>query len=159
MATLYDINAALESAFMACIDPETGEVIGDTAELDALQIQRDEKVENIACLIKNLKAEAEAIQNEERKLKSRRQACENRSEWLKIYLAENLQGEEFKSPRASISWRRSEAVNVTDVWALPAEYIRMADPEPDKTAIKKALKSGETVNGATLVENYSLQIR
>ena len=86
---LYEINSKLESAFMACIDPETGEVIGDTAELDALQIQRDEKVENIACLIKNLKAEAEAIQNEERKLKSRRQACENHADWLKKYLANN----------------------------------------------------------------------
>lgn len=156
---LFDINTAIENAFLACVDPETGEVIGDTAELDALQIQRDEKVENIACLIKNLKAEAEAIQNEERKLKSRRQACENHADWLKKYLANNLQGEKFKSARVSISWRKSQAVEVEDVWKLPAEYIRMADPEPKKTEIKEALKAGIEVPGAELVDNLNMTIR
>ena len=157
--TLFDINKELENAFESLVDPETGEILDDACVLDALTLDRNEKIENIALMIKNLRAYAEAINAEAKKLKARAKACENRSEWLKNYLAEKLQGEEFKSPRAAISWRRSEAVNVTDVWALPAEYIRMADPEPDKIAIKKALKSGETVNGATLVENYSLQIK
>lgn len=157
--TLYEINQELENAFDSLIDPETGEILDDACVLDALTMERNEKIENIALMIKNLRADAEAINAEAKKLKARAKACENRSEWLRSYLAMNLEGEEFKSPRAAISWRRSEAVNVTDVWALPAEYIRMADPEPDKTAIKKALKSGETVNGATLVENYSLQIK
>ena len=156
---LYEINSKLESAFMACIDPETGEVIGDTAELDALQIQRDEKVENIACLIKNLKAEAEAIQNEERKLKSRRQACENHADWLKKYLANNLQGEKFKSARVSISWRKSQAVEVEDVWKLPEEFVRMADPEPKKRELAEALKAGLEIPGAELVDNISMTIR
>jgi len=156
---LFEINAAIETAFMNCVDPETGEVIGDTAELDALQIQRDEKVENIACLIKNLKAEAEAIQNEERKLKSRRQACENHAEWLKRYLANNLQGEKFKSARVSISWRKSQAVEVEDVWKLPEEFVRMADPEPKKRELAEALKQGIEIPGAELVDNLSMTIR
>ena len=156
---LFEINAAIETAFMNCVDPETGEVIGDTAELDSLQIARDEKVENIACLIKNMKAEAEAIQNEERKLKSRRHACENHAEWLKRYLANNLQGEKFKSARVSISWRKSQAVEVENVWQLPKEFVRMADPEPNKTAIKEALKAGLEVPGAELVDNLSMTIR
>lgn len=156
---LFEINAAIETAFQNCVDPETGEVIGDTTELDALQIQRDEKVENIACLIKNLKAEAEAIQNEERKLKARRQACENHAEWLKRYLANSLQGEKFKSARVSISWRKSQAVEVEDVWKLPEEFVRMADPEPNKTAIKEALKAGIEVPGAELVDNLNMTIR
>ena len=156
---LFEINAAIETAFMNCVDPETGEVIGDTAELDALQIEMDEKVENIACLIKNLKAEEEAIQNEERKLKSRRQACENHAEWLRRYLANSLQGEKFKSARVSISWRKSQAVEVEDVWKLPAEFIRMADPEHKKTEIKEALKAGIEVPGAELVDNLNMTIR
>jgi len=156
---LYEISAAIENAFMDCIDPETGEIVGDTSALDDLQIQREEKIENIALFIKNLKAEAEAIQNEERKLKSRRQACENHADWLKKYLANNLQGEKFKSARVSISWRKSQAVEVEDVWKLPAEYIRMADPEPKKTEIKEALKQGIEIPGAELVDNLSMTIR
>lgn len=156
---LYQISAAIENAFMSCIDPETGEIVGDTSALDDLQIQREEKIENIALYIKNLKAEAEAIQNEERKLKSRRQTCENRADWLKKYLANNLQGEKFKSPRAAISWRRSESVKVNDLWKLPEQYIRIADPEPDKKALKKALKAGEAIEGAELVQSLNLQIK
>ena len=156
---LYEINAALESAFMDCIDPETGEIVGDTSALDDLQLQRDEKIENIALFIKNLKAEAEAIQNEERKLKSRRNSCENRTEWLKKYLANNLQGEKFKTPRVAVSWRRSQSVEVEDVWALPDEFVRRADPEPNKTAIKEAIKAGIDVPGAELVDSLSMTIR
>lgn len=156
---LYQINEAIENAFMNCIDPETGEIVGDTSVLDDLQIQRDEKIENIALYIKNLKAEAEAIQNEERKLKSRRQTCENRADWLKKYLANNLQGEKFKTARVAVSWRKSQSVEVEDVWQLPDEFVRMADPEPNKTAIKEALKAGLEVPGAELVDNLSMTIR
>ena len=31
--------------------------------------------------------------------------------------------------------------------------------EPDKTAIKAAIKNGETVTGAEIVERYNLQIK
>lgn len=49
MATIYEINEQI----MQCIDFETGEVI-DADKLDALQLEKDKKIENIACWIKNL---------------------------------------------------------------------------------------------------------
>lgn len=156
---LFEINAAIETAFMNCVDPETGEVIGDTAELDALQIARDEKIENLALFIKNLKAEAAAIREEEKRLADRRRAAENRSEWLKDYLTKNLGGERFSSPRVAVSFRRSESVKIDDLWKIPDQYMRYKDPEPDKTMIKKALKEGETIEGVELVETQNIQIR
>lgn len=157
--TLYDINKELENAFESLVDPETGEILDDACVLDALTLERSEKIENIALMIKNLRADAEAINAEAKKLKARAKACENRSEWLKNYLVENLQGEEFKSPRVAISWRRSESVKVNDLWKLPEQYIRIADPEPDKKALKKALKDGEAIEGAELVQSMNLQIK
>ena len=159
MASLYEINEALEQAFENCIDPETGEIVGDTEVLDALEMERDQKIENIACFIKNLKAEAEAIRAEEKALADRRKAAENKAERLKEYLANNLNGEKFKSPRVAVSWRRSESVVVPDVFQLPDEYVRYKDPEPNRTLIKEAIKKGFTVEGAELVENTNLIIK
>jgi len=156
---LYEINQEIDRAIQNCIDPETGEILDDTSELDALTLARDEKIENIACYIKNLKADAEAIRTEEKKLAERRKTCENRAEWLKKYLANNLQGEKFKSPRVAVSWRRSQAVVVEDIWKLPEDYLRYKDPEPDKTAIKDAIKKGFDVEGAELVDNLSMVIK
>lgn len=156
---LYEINQEIDRAIQNCIDPETGEILDDTSELDALTLARDEKIENIACYIKNLKADAEAIRTEEKKLAERRKTCENRAEWLKKYLANNLQGEKFKSPRVAVSWRRSQAVVVEDIRKLPEDYLRYKDPEPDKTAIKDAIKKGFDVEGAELVDNLSMVIK
>lgn len=157
--TLYQINQQIEEAFYTSMDPETGEIIGDLSSLDELQIAREEKIENICLFYKNLMSDAEAIRAEEKKLAERRRACENHAERLKKYLADNLQGETFKTARAAVSWRRSTSVNVTDVWALPDEYIKMEDPKPIKTEIAKALKAGKKVAGAELVESRSMSIR
>ena len=47
---LYEINEAIEN----CVDTETGEIL-DEAALDALKIEREEKIRNIAAWIVNLK--------------------------------------------------------------------------------------------------------
>lgn len=52
--TLYEIDAAIMTAIAHGTDPETGE-INNLDELMSLQMERDQKIENIACLIKNLK--------------------------------------------------------------------------------------------------------
>lgn len=158
--TLYDINKQIEEAVEnGFVDAETGEILDDSA-LNELQMARDEKIENIAIMIKNYKAEAEAIKAEKMNLAKRQQVMENRTEWLKRYLASNLDpGEKVSTPRASISWRKSETVEVEDIWKIPDQYLKRRDPDPDKTAIKAALKAGEQVTGAMLVTKNNLQIK
>ncbi len=155
---LYELNQAVEEAFYNSMDPETGEIL-NSDELDALTLARDEKVENIALFIKNLKAEAEAIKAEEKRLSERRKTCENRAEWLKGYLQKNLDGEKFKTAKVSISYRKTQSVNVTDIWKIPTEFLKIADPTPDKVAIKEALKAGKAMEGAELVDNISMTIK
>lgn len=156
--SLYEIDQAIENAFYNSIDPETGEIL-DSTLLDELTLKRDEKIENIALLMKNLKAEAEAIRTEEKKLSDRRRACENRLSWLNKYLANSLQGEKFKTARVSVSWRKSQSVEVEDVWKLPEDYRRYKDPEPDKARIKEDLKKGIEIEGAELVDNLSMIVK
>ena len=84
---LYEIDEAI----LNCIDTETGEII-DADQLDKLQMERDTKLENVACWIKDLKAEAEAIKTEKQILANRQKVAENKAESLKKYLAYALDG-------------------------------------------------------------------
>lgn len=151
---LYEIDEAI----LNCIDLETGEII-DTEQLDKLTMERDVKLENVACWIKELKAEAEALKAEKMAFAKRQQVAENKMESLKKYLAYALDGQAFKTTRASVTFRKSQAVEIADIYKLDENYLRYKEPEADKTAIKEAIKQGKTVAGATLVENTSVIIK
>nr|DAO09591.1 MAG TPA: resistance protein [Caudoviricetes sp.] len=151
---LYEIDQEI----MNCVDMETGEII-DPARLDELQMDRDTKIENIACWIKNLNADAEAFNTEKQSFADRQKAAENKAESLKKYLANYLAGQKFSTPKVTISFRKTSSVNVTDISQLPEEFLKFADPTPDKTAIKNAIKAGTTVTGAEIVEGQSISIK
>lgn len=154
--TLYEINEAI----MACVDVETGEII-DIDRLNALEMERDRKISNVACWIKDLKAEAEAIKAEKQALDKRQKAAENKAERLKEWLQGILQGEKFKDSRCAISYRKSERVDFADNFnfdTLP-DYMKKVTVEPKKTEIKDYLKTGATIEGVELVESSNIQIR
>ena len=153
MATLYQIDQAI----MGLVD-ETGEII-DIEAFDSLQMERDAKIENIALYIKDLRAEAEALKVEKMAFAERQKVAENKVESLKNYLAYALKGQAFKSTKAVVSFRKTQQVDVPDIYALDENFLRYKEPEADKTAIKEAIKAGQTVKGATLIENTSVIIK
>ncbi len=62
----------------------------------------------------------------------------------------------------TLSYRKSEAVKIDDQSKIPFEYIRTPEPpapQPDKTAIKEALKAGQLVPWATIEVRKNLQIK
>lgn len=151
--TLYDIDKQI----LACVDPETGEA--DVEKLETLLMERDAKLENIACWIKDIKAECDSIKAEEKALAERRQAKERKAESLRKYLDEALAGQKFETPRCVVSFRKSQKVEITDFDKIPDDYLRYKTPEPDKTAIKAAIKDGLTVEGCELVDSVSMTIK
>ena len=157
--TIYEINEQI----LNCIDPETGEII-DIDKLNELEIERDAKIENVACWIKELKAEAEAIKAEKLALAERQRVAENKAESLKKWLAYALQGEKFKTAKCSVSFRKSEVVEITDeglsnLMKEHDELLTYKAPEPNKKAIKDALKDGLSVQGVRLGCNTSVIIK
>ena len=157
--TIYEINEEI----LNCIDLETGEII-DIDRLNDLQLERDTKIENVACWIKELKAEAEAIKAEKLILAERQKVAENKAESLKKWLAYALDGQKFKTSKCSISYRKSESVEVTEeglnnLIKEHDELLTYKAPEPNKTAIKQALKDGLSVQGVQLVQNTSTIIK
>ena len=155
MSSLYEINEQL----LNLTDSETGE-IEDWSAFEALQLARDEKIENIALYHKNLLAEAAALKAEEKSFADRRKRAENKAESLKRYLTDTLNGRKFTTLSVDINWRKSTSVEV-DETKLPANWLREvpATYVVDKVEIAKALKAGEAIEGATLKESNNIQIK
>ena len=153
---LYEIVEELRN-FQFDVDEETGEIL-NADELDKLEIARDEKVENICLMIKNLKADATAYKAEKDSCAENEQRAKKEADRWTDYLQRMLDGATFKSTRASVAYRKSEKVEC-DIALVPDDYLRYKDPEPDKTKIKNAIKSGVAVNGCSLVESISMQIK
>ena len=150
---LYEINNAMQE----CINLETGEI--DLELFERLQLEKDEKIENVALWIKNLSSDVEGMENEKKAFEERIKAAKNKIIALKTYLEMALNGEKFQTAKCSITFRKSKSVTVLDVSKLDKDYLKYADPTADKTAIKKAIESGVTVAGASLVENLNVQIK
>lgn len=151
---LYEIDAGIEK----CIDEETGEIL-DFEKLDALQIERDKKIENIVFAIENTENDILGLKEQEEIFKARRKVAEKKLESLKGYLSYALKGEKFETMRAKVTFRKSEAVIVEDEAKVPKEYWTERVTEGiDLTAVKGALKAGKSVSGTRIEERYNPQI-
>lgn len=157
MATLYELNTAILN-FEWDIDPETGEIM-NAADLDAIELERDEKLEQFGLWIKDLNAEAEMIKKEMDALAARKKAATNKAERVKQYLGWVLNGEKFKTAKVAMSWRKSTAVEITDAARIPKQYLIEQEPKIAKAAIMVDLKAGQEVEGAELVERNNLMIK
>jgi hypothetical protein len=163
MRALYDIDQEI----LACIDDETGEIL-DTDRLDALQMERERKLEGVALWVKDLKAEAAAVKEEADKLTARKKALDNKIEAIKTWLLGALDGEKLKTPRCNVYQMRIQRVNIPDEPKLicflqtlnePEKFLRFKEPELRKDEIKKALKDGTIIPGAELEETESVVIK
>lgn len=158
---LYEIDQQLEQ-LLENIDPETGELLIDPEAIDALMLEREAKLEGIALWIKDLRAEAAMVKAEKDALAERQAAIEKKADRVAEFLQNYLDGNTFKSPKVTVSYRKSQKVelDLPVFMEHPAEaFLRRKDPEPDKAAIKAALKDGGIIPGAQLVETVSMTIK
>lgn len=159
---LYEIDHAIaqELAFLEQAE-ETGETPESIKErLDALQVEREAKLAAIVAVAKNLSAEADACEAEAKRLKARATHNEKRIEGLKWYVSQVLKGEKWGNGVHAISYRNSEAVEVTDENKIPSLYMRETLYwEPDKKLLKEDLKNGASIPGVELRKNISVQFK
>lgn len=163
MANIYELNDQIKACIQLdeehVVDTEDGEIF-DLQQFEALQMERDAKVEGLACYIKNKLAEAEAIYAEINVLSYRAGIIKKEAERCKDYLAGVLYGEKFETPRCKVTWRKSEVCNVLNIEAVPEEYLRTkVTVDADKTAIKKAIKAGAEVPGAEVIQKLNMTLK
>lgn len=150
---ITDIYLNLES-----IDDEI-DVSAALAEVDG---ELEDKLENIAKLIRNLEAEAKAYEDEEKRLKAQKQAAKNRIESLKRYVKGNLEAIGKDKVEAGIfKWSLQNGpgrVEITDETKIPDEYF-VKVIKPLRSEIKKAIEEGVITEGAEIVRDKSLRLR
>lgn len=153
---LYEIDEAI----LECVDTETGDIV-DLERLEALEIERDKKISNIACWIKELRSDAAAIKAEKDALYKRMKAKDNLADRLSSYLEKFLNGVKFEDSRCAISYRKSEAIEIAedlDLNTLP-DNCKKIEIKANITAIKEAIKQGQEIDGCALVLRNNIQIK
>ena len=154
MSALYEIQGDI----LSCIDLKTGEII-DVERLHGLQMERRQKIRNIACWIKNLLADARAYEEEEKTFASRKIAAKNKADRLKQYLSDCLHGEKIQDKEFSIGWRKSQKIHIDEGAAIPAAYLIPVPDKVDKQGLKDSLRQGVLLPGITLMEYNNIQIQ
>lgn len=166
--TLYELGSEYQE-LLSLIDngeiPE--EAIADT--LEALQGELRDKIDNVACVIKNLKAESDAIKAEAKNLTERAKAKEKRADYLKKYISATMQQfgiDKIETARNVIKFGKSSAVEISAgfiEWAKDhsENLLRTkVEIEADKAAVKEAIQNGNIPEDlAKIVEKKNIQIK
>ncbi|MFD4491684.1 siphovirus Gp157 family protein [Lysinibacillus fusiformis] len=157
MASLYQLNNAYAQLQQMIEDGQEG--LEDT--LDSITDAVEEKLEAYAMVIKNIESDVEGIKSEEKRLAERRKVMENGVVRMKQAIAETLQNsgqEKVKTEKFTFSWRKSSKVEVSNIDSLPQQFVKV-ERTISRAELTKALKAGEQIEGAQLIENQSLSIR
>jgi hypothetical protein len=143
------------------IDPQA---LADTTE--ALTGEIAIKGQNVARVIANIEAHAQAIREASKAMAARAARLDRRTEWLRAYLLTNLQAAgitELDSPELVVKVRKNPpSVAVLDASVVPDLYMTHPEPpppQPNKKAIKEAIVAGVAVPGCELKQSERLEIR
>ncbi|MGU8596723.1 siphovirus Gp157 family protein [Clostridium perfringens] len=121
------------------------------------------KIENTCKVIKEIEADSIGIDEEIKRLSALKKQKENVVKKLKEYVEFEMNGiglNKVEGKLFKISFRKSKVVKVLDETKIPKEFIKVKTTESiSKTDLGKALKNGEIIEGAELVENKTLQIK
>ena len=157
--TLYELTDALAMLEneQEDLDPE---IFRDTFE--GLAGAFEDKCDGWAKWIRGMKADVQKLKEEEARMALRRKRIETaitKAEDTMAMYMRTVGKTKFKTSLFSYGFRKSQAVEIVNEEELP-EWAFIPQPaKVSKTEIKEHLKAGETVPGAKLVENESLQIK
>lgn len=124
------------------------------------------KAKNVAMFIRNLEASAEQIKLAEKQMADRRKSIENKAEYIKRYLFNNMKRcglSKIECEYFALTIKKNPPkLIIDDAGAIPGElyiYPPAPDPYPDNAAIKTKLLAGEIVNGAHIEQGERLEIK
>jgi hypothetical protein len=179
MTTLFDLTGEAlhlqrqinESAELLFSD-DPDEAAAATAELEALiefesgnRRALESKADAWCWVIDHMRAQAGARAAHAQRLKDLAASAEQQADALQERLIQALQKvapdeTRWELPEHKITSRRSQAVELTaEIIDLPEEFQRTKTTiSADKTAIAAALKQGQQIEGAALVERRSWKI-
>jgi hypothetical protein len=120
-------------------------VIASSLDLDVLATGNEEAAKRMADLAKSRRTRAQAL----------------RDYALQAMQATGIAEVSTDEWGAKLA-KKPPAVNITDPLLIPPAFMRTPEPpppQPDKTAIAAALKSGASVPGCALVQGWRLAVK
>lgn len=138
------------------------ETLKDT--LDSINDSREVKLDNIANWIESNQADIDFLDKKIKQLREEKQALSNKNNSLMEYMTTAIDDsglKELKTENHILKPRNYRAsVYISDEKDIPSEYIEVKTEEKvNKSAIYKALKNGEIINGAELKPNRKTVIK
>ena len=163
--TLYELNDQFRMLYELAEDPDTDQELLEST-LEALEGELEVKADGYARVMRQLEADAANLKLEEKRLATRRTACENNVKRMKQALQYAMEASgktKFKTELFSFGIQKNPAAVVMDTDQLiniPIKYLIQQDPKIDKTKLKEDLKAGVNLDGiAHLEQSESLRIR
>lgn len=161
MTKLYELTSDY-NALLNMVDEGDFEMDDVLDTLEGIEGEIDDKLQSTVCVIREMEAEAKKFDEEIARMNNIKKTYSNTATRLKEYIRTEMEkvGKDKSKGLFSISLGKpSVSTEVDDPKALPEQYQKVT-VAADKTAIGKALKSGEEIEGARLVEgNRRLTIR
>lgn len=162
--SIYNDIIDLEKVLDACYDLETGEV--DEQRETELKALHDKLISNGAeslCKARiNITTELDGLKAEKKRIEEAIKRLDHKLQYLEnnlLFIYQHQSEDKLKAGTFTISTRKSTQVKVSDDFSDERFLIRKETVQPDKIAIKEALKAGEVIEGAELVINDNLTIK
>lgn len=163
LQTIFQIDRALEDLFLSL--PEDGVMTDEqVAEYESLSLAKATKHQNTLEYYRRLELDEETIDSELNRLKALKTSLNAKKESILHLIGfcmdkMNVNELDFASIKAVRKLNPPKVV-LDETVQLPSEYTRQKIViEPDKSKIKEAIKSGLSVEGATLQQDSRIEIK
>jgi len=157
---LYEISKDMERALSMFEQAETPEEQRKLQEvISRMEIAEGEKLSNICASIKNDLALASTIKEEEARLSKKRKSLEAQAERKKSYVSLHFKRDKWTNGIHSLSFRKSETLEIEEGAVIPETYLKPQPPKIDKVKIKADLKQDAVIPGCSIKINHNLQVK
>ncbi|MGQ7395783.1 siphovirus Gp157 family protein [Streptococcus suis] len=158
MSYLYELEGIYAQLQAMELDDET---FNDT--LDSIDFQEDleRNIEYFVKMWKNALSDAERFKQAKQEFYEKEKNAKAKAEKYKETIERALKISNKQKVDAglfTVSLRKSKRVDILDETKIPLEFMKM-EYKPIKAELAKHLKAGEVIEGATLIEKESLQVR
>ncbi|NQM39300.1 siphovirus Gp157 family protein [Streptococcus suis] len=158
MSYLYELEGIYAQLQAMELDDET---FNDT--LDSIDFQEDleRNIEYFVKMWKNALSDAERFKQAKQEFYEKEKNAKAKAEKYKETIERALKISNKQKVDAglfTVSLRKSKQVDILDETKIPLEFMKM-EYKPIKTEIAKHLKAGEVIEGVTMIEKESLQVR
>ncbi len=158
MSYLYELEGIYAQLQVMELDDKT---FNDT--LDSIDFQEDleRNIEYFVKMWKNALSDVECFKQAKQEFYEKEKNAKAKAEKYKETIERALKISNKQKVDAglfTVSLRKSKQVDILDETKIPLEFMKL-EYKPIKTEIAKHLKAGEVIEGVTMIEKESLQVR